>query len=69
MISFTSWVVACAKLNLLFCVTDDLIAIRRGWFWYVSMIFPTVVSSSEGFAEPPNEHSLVSKDFSTPRNG
>ena len=31
MILFISWVVACGKLNLLFCVTDDLMAITLGW--------------------------------------
>ena len=31
MILFISWVVACGKLNLLFCVTDDLMAVTLGW--------------------------------------
>ena len=50
-----SWVVACGKLNLLFCAIADLI----------SMIFPTVFSSSKEFAESPNEDGLVPEDFST----
>ena len=31
MILFMSWVVACGKSNLLFCVTDDFMAITLGW--------------------------------------
>ena len=30
-ILFMSWVVACSKLNLLFCVTDNLTATTQGW--------------------------------------
>ena len=31
MILFMSWVAACYKLNMLFCVTDDLMVITPGW--------------------------------------
>ena len=31
MISFMPWVVACGKLNLLFCVTGDLMATTLVW--------------------------------------
>ena len=48
-ILFTSWGVACGKLNLLFCVTDTLMAITLELSRYVSMIFPTGVSSSKRF--------------------
>ena len=65
MILFISWVVARGKLNLLFCVTDDLMAIKLGWSRQVSMILPTVVSSSKGFAESPNKDDLIPEDFST----
>ena len=31
MILFMSWAVACGKLNLLSCLTDDLMVITLGW--------------------------------------
>ena len=65
MILFMSWVVACGKLNFLFCITDNLIAITLGWSQLVSIIFPTVVSSREGFADYRNEDGLLPEDFST----
>ena len=40
-ILFLSWVVACGKLNLLFCVTDDLMGTTLGGLRYWSMIFST----------------------------
>ena len=64
-IFFMFWVVACGKLNLLFCVADNLMTITFGWSWYVSIIFPTVVSSIEEFTESPNEDGLVPEDFCT----
>ena len=35
MILFISWVVPCSKLDLLFCVTDDLMVVILEWLQYV----------------------------------
>ena len=52
-------VVVCDKSKLLFCATGDLMTVALRYFWSVSMIFPIVDSSSEGFTESANEDDFV----------
>ena len=60
-----SCVIACGILNVLFCVTDYLMAITLGLSWYVSEIFFHRRSSSKKFTEPPHEDGLVPENCST----
>ena len=62
-ILFISWEVQCSKLNLLYCVTDYLMAVTLWWIRYVSMIFATVVSSSKRIPQPADEDGLVPEYF------
>ena len=60
-----SCVIACGILNVLFCVTDYLMAITLGLSWYVSEIFFHRSSSSKKFTDSPHEDGLKPENCST----